>query len=314
MWPARWSPMSLQIRRQCSSPAPFTQHHLGGWSQRKGRRPSESTVLGGALSSRAWLSRGLPGGYQAAWPAPRGGRSEARAVGGTPGAARPGAAAATGARVQLSPAPAPTPARTAEPRKRRDFLCPPRAGRRRLSLAVRAAGSAAPGGRQHQGGRARVSGAGARAGAVGWGSRPGRGDGGLDACVPGPAAVTGADARGTRLAGTCFLAPLCRLRFCRAPSLLKSDPPRGAVTRREETLLAVGSRPRLCHSRGGATGATLVPVPLGHSWIPRPCLCPTELAAKKLLSAGALPPRYISKQERKSQEPGLGFQLGIILN
>lgn len=179
MWCAHWQPMSLQIRRPCSGTAPFTQHHLGGAK----RLPSESTVLG-ALSGRPWLSRGQARGNQPAWPTGRCGWSEAPAVGGTPGAARPGAAA-TRARVQLSP--------TARAHPRQHQGAPEAAGfpvpapRWPPSPVAGCAGRGLGHARREAATRCRagVSGAGARAGEVG-GSRPGSGNGGLDAACPVP--------------------------------------------------------------------------------------------------------------------------------
>lgn len=145
MWCAHWQPMSLQIRRPCSGTAPshstilvepksFLRSPLSsvlslvGLGCREGK-PEGTSPLGqpGAVGGRRhWLWAG-PREQRAPWlPRPERGSS-------------------------CPPPLAPTPASTKELRKRRDFLCPPRAGRRRLSLAVRAAGSATPGGRQQQG-------------------------------------------------------------------------------------------------------------------------------------------------------------------
>lgn len=94
-------------------------------------------------------------------------------------------AAATGEWVQWSPPPAPTPARTTEPRKRRDFLCPPRADpvACRLLCGLRAwprqAGGNAKGPSRGEWGW----GAGGRGG----GHQPDRGDGGIGvACLVPP--------------------------------------------------------------------------------------------------------------------------------
>lgn len=210
MWCARWQPMSLQIRRPCSGTAPFIQHHLGGTK----RLPSESTVLG-ALSGRPWLSRGQAEGTSPiGQPGAVGGRRH-RLWAGPPEQRAPGLQRPDhGSSCPLRPRPPPPAprspgsggiscARPALAAVACRWLCGPRARPRQAGGSTKGPSLGECG--WDAGGRS------GREPAWQWGRWP-------RCCVPGPTAVTRADARGT-LFLTCSLGsrePVFWPRFARS--------------------------------------------------------------------------------------------------